>query len=74
MKKKVYIDARGWRYRVMPGLGEHYFKGRYNTPEGSGWHGMRQLPWRDNADAAQVDLDLLAQERGWKAEEQEAWP
>ena len=41
MSSKTYEDSRGWRYRVMPGLGDDTFKGRYNKPGESGWHCMR---------------------------------
>ncbi len=29
---KIYIDDRGWRYKVMPGIGGETFKARYQKP------------------------------------------
>ena len=45
-----YIDARGWRYRVMQGL-DGSWKGRYRKPyapgkprrDNVGWRGMLSL-------------------------------
>ena len=65
---KNYIDKRGWKYRVMRGLGENTFKARYQKPEkrgGTGWHCVQSLPWRNTFDEAQVDLNKLAKEKGW---------
>lgn len=64
---KSYIDNRGWKYRVMPGLGTVY-KARYqnDTHKGEvGWHGIRQLEWRESFDKAQKDLNALAKKKGW---------
>jgi len=66
MSSKTYEDSRGWRYRVMPGLGDDTFKGRYNKPGESGWHCMRQMPWRDRVEAAEVDLAAYAGTKGWR--------
>ena len=33
MKAKKYIDARGWKYKVMGGIGENTYKARYQKPE-----------------------------------------
>ena len=66
---RKYISERGWKYKVMSGLGENTFKARYQKPEksgGVGWKGMTQLPWRDTFEEAQADLDRLAQQHGWK--------
>ena len=48
---KVYEDSRGWRYRVMQGLGTEY-KARYNKPGKGGWHCVARLPWRATAEEA----------------------
>ena len=73
---KTYIDNRGWRYRVMPGLGSDEFKARYQKPEhngtDNGWKCVARLPWRNSAEEAQEDLDQLARKRGWKEAEKEA--
>ena len=66
---KCYIDERGWKYRVMCGIGNGSFKARYQKPEkvgSSGWKGVTSLPWKDNFDAVQSDLNKLAQHNGWE--------
>jgi hypothetical protein len=65
LKGKMYIDSRGWMYRVMSGIGEDRFKARYCKPDKAGWHGVKKLPWRETHEGAQADLDKLAQEKGW---------
>lgn len=63
-----YTDDRGWKYKVMSGIGESY-KARYQKPEkhgDAGWHGLAAVPWRPTFQEAQADLDRLATERGWK--------
>ena len=63
---KTYIDKRGWRYKVMGGLGESNFKGRYQKPgKKYGWKGIARLPWRKSFDEAQSDLNILAETKGW---------
>ena len=41
---KKYIDARGWKYQVMSGIGsDPAFKARYQKPEKQGdvgWKGL----------------------------------
>lgn len=67
---KTYIDSRGWKYRVMSGLGENTFKARYQKPEkhgDTGWKGLASVPWRKSFDEAQADLNLLAEKKGWQA-------
>ena len=43
----TYRDDRGWKYRVMAGIGENSWKARYCKPGKLGWHCVRSLPWRD---------------------------
>lgn len=65
---KAYIDARGWKYRVMPGIGDDSFKTRYQKADKHGligWKGFPQLPWRGSFDEAQADLNAYAKEKGW---------
>lgn len=65
---KSYIDNRGWKYKVMGGIGTDSFKARYQKPEKTGtagWKGLASVPWRDNFDDAQTDLNNLAQQKGW---------
>ena len=69
MSEKKYIDDRGWKYRVMSGLGKNSFKARYQRPEKNGdigWKGLAAVPWRETREAAQADLDQLAEKKGWK--------
>lgn len=54
---KVYKDKRGWRYRVMRGIGEPVtYKARYNKPSGGNWKCVRTLPWRETREEAEKDL------------------
>ena len=65
---KSYIDSRGWKYKVMSGIGENTFKARYQKPEkhGSvGWKGLAAVPWRKTFDEAQADLNAYAKKKGW---------
>lgn len=65
---KAYIDDRGWKYKVMPGISGSTFKARYQKPEkqGSiGWKGLTAVPWRDSFDEAQADLNEYAKRKGW---------
>lgn len=69
MNEKKYIDARGWKYQVMPGITADAYKARYQRPEkhGSvGWKGLAALPWRRTPEEAQTDLDRMAEQKGWK--------
>lgn len=65
---KNYIDSRGWKYAVLPGLGENTFKARVQKAEkhgAVGWKCVAALPWRKTREAAQADLDKLAAQKGW---------
>ena len=65
-----YIDARGWKYKVMSGIGFDCFKARYQKLDRddpvSGWKCVAAVPWRGTFAEAQADLDRLAKERGWE--------
>lgn len=67
---KKYIDAQGWKYQVMSGIGsDPAFKVRYQKPEKQGdmgWKGLAAVPWRSSREEAQADLDRLAKEKGWQ--------
>ena len=54
----IYIDKRGWMFRVMAGLGESNYKARYCKPEWNGnkWRCLTVLPWRKTAEEAEADL------------------
>ena len=62
----IYVDDRGWLYKVMPGLGLNAYKGRYQKPGKSGWKCMTNLPWQSDFETAQADLDALATDKGWR--------
>lgn len=66
MEKTVYIDSRGWRYKVMAGLGHDTFKPRYCKPGKTEYHGCRNFDWRSRFADAQADLDAYAAAHGWK--------
>ena len=64
----MYVDQRGWKYKVMSGISGNTFKARYQKPEKtgtSGWKGLHAVPWRSTAEEAQVDLDAYAEKKGW---------
>lgn len=63
-----YVDKRGWRYKVVGGIGKDAYKARYHRPENgldSGWKCCAKLPWRSTFDEAQADLNGYAAEKGW---------
>lgn len=62
---KNYIDERGWRYKVMGGIGQGTYKTRYKKPDSYSWKCISKLPWRENFDRAQRDLNLLAKSKKW---------
>ena len=68
----VYQDHRGWKYRVMPGLGENMYKARYHKPDKPDnvcWRCYTKIPWRSTFDEAQADLDALARRKQWHIED-----
>lgn len=66
---KVYEDSRGWRYRVMQGLGTEY-KARYKKLDNGGWRCVARLPWRATAEEAEKDLADYAVRHGMKEEKE----
>lgn len=67
-RARKYIDTRGWKYKVMSGIGDKSYKARYQKPENHGdigWKGCSSVPWRETFEEAQADLDRLAAARGW---------
>lgn len=66
LEKTIYIDNRGWLYKVMQGLGDNTYKGRYQKPGKNGWKCMANLPWQSSFEAAQADLDAMAKNKGWR--------
>lgn len=66
MKKTAYMDKRGWKYKVMPGIGGDMFKPFYHSLINNGYHPCRNFYWRSRFDYAQSDLDLHAVMRGWE--------
>lgn len=67
MKKEatIYIDSRGWKYQVMPGIGGNTYKARYQKAGSQRWACYPHLPWRDTPEEAEADLNALAQKKGW---------
>ena len=66
---KMYIDKRGWKYKVMGGLSINSFKVRYQDDKhtgGTGWKCVKTLPWRETFDEAQADLKAYAKKKGMK--------
>ncbi len=65
---KTYIDKRGWKYSVRPGLGGDTFNGFYQKPGKTGWKSMKQMKWYKSPDEAQRELDKIAKAKGWSCE------
>lgn len=62
---KTYVDERGWKYKVMGGIGEDSFKARYQKPGKEGWKCMSRMKWRNTFDEAQSDLNNMAKYKKW---------
>ena len=65
----TYEDSRGWKFKVMPGLGDNTYKARYKKPNYIGWHCVANLPWRNNPEDAEQDLAEYARRKKMKAVE-----
>lgn len=63
---KTYRDSRGWEYFVRSGIGGDTYKTFYRKPGKESSRGWRPVPWRDNFDDAQIDLNVEADIRGWE--------
>jgi len=63
----TFIDSREWKYRVMSGLGDAGFKGRYQKSGKASWKCMRNLEWQKRFDQAQSDLNKMAAAKGWRS-------
>ncbi len=61
----IYIDARGWKYQVMLGIGEDTYKARYQKPGSRRWACYPRLPWQSTLEEAETDLRELAGKKGW---------
>lgn len=75
-----YIDARGWRYRVMQGL-DGSWKGRYRKPDKPwqksraddvGWKNVAALLWRKTQEEAERDLAEYAKCKGMQVYQKDA--
>lgn len=64
-KMTEYIDKRGWKFRVMHGFGD-VWKAIYNKPGKPSWKGVAVLPWRENREDAEHDLEAYAASHGMK--------
>ena len=60
-----YIDKRGWKFRVMHGVGD-VRKVRHNKPGARSWKCVAVLPWRENREDAERDLEAYAASHGMK--------
>lgn len=70
-KAPVYVDHRGWKYRVMPGISNHLYKILYHKPiypDNVCWHTYAKIPWRETFEESQADLDSLARRKNWSIE------
>ena len=56
----TYRDDRGWKYRVMAGIGENSWKARCCGAGKLGGDSGGRLPWRDTPEQAQADQDKWA--------------
>ena len=63
IEMKIYVDDRGWKYRVMPGLGDNTYKARYQKPGSKRWTCCPRLPWRGTSEEAEADLKLTARKK-----------
>lgn len=61
----VYIDDRGWLYRVERGLAGVY-KGAYLKPDAPSWRHVSKLSWTNDQEQAKEELDAYAQKKGWQ--------
>ena len=68
-KMTEYIDKRGWKFKVMHGLGD-VWKARYNKPGTRSWKCVAVLPWRWNREDAEDDLEVYAEAHGMKKVEE----
>lgn len=70
-KGKIYSDARGWKYRVSPGLSGNSFKPFFCKAGKHSYHACRQFEWRQTFAEAEADLEAYAAKRGWQVIEEE---
>lgn len=64
----TYTDEKGRIYKVMPSMirgGGLRYAIMFRLPNGLWFMKMPLLPWRQDAAAAQTDLDNLAKRKGW---------
>jgi len=61
----IYVDNRGWKYQVMPGLGVGTYKARYQKPGSQRWTCCPRFPWRGTPEEAEADLKLTARKKKW---------
>lgn len=68
-KMTEYIDKRGWKFKVMHGLGD-VWKARYNKPGARSWKCVAVLPWRESREDAERDLEAYAASHGMREAEE----
>lgn len=64
--KVEYVDKRGWIYFVRAGIGLNTYKIFYKKPNKTGAHSYKATDWKDTFTEAQIQLNQLAKEKGWK--------
>ena len=65
----VYVDRRGWKYKVMPDLAGKYAP-RYHKPESApevGWKICKAFTHRDSLKESERDLKAWAMKKGMTA-------
>lgn len=66
---RVFVDDRGWRFKVGWFLGHETCKGKYLKPGSKHWKGVAQLPHCLAFDDAQESLNRMAMTKGWRSVE-----
>lgn len=64
----TYTDEKGRIYKIMPSMirdGKLRYVTMFRQPHGMWFIKMPVMPWRQDADTAQKDLDELAARKGW---------
>lgn len=59
----IYVDDRGWKYQVMPGIDTDTYKARYQKPGSQRWACYPHLPWQNTPEAAEADLKAMAEKK-----------
>lgn len=63
---EIYIDSRGWLYKVGTSLSGNKWKVFYSKNNGKSWHSVRACQWFNSVDAAAQDLKAYAAKKDMK--------